>query len=205
MAAKNSLSLHVSQLPFDLTKAKLARHLEAHGVNVSEAHGLRFCYEKGSGDFSGVAFVDVLDDKSYTCALKLHRQRFGGRLMNVRPTKSKDDLATIVAAREAKLLADGLRFKIASAGDSALTAADKLEKKRSREEESGKATNKKAKKPAAAREQKKKVESKPRGSGDLEGREKWSKSKRARMRAKQKKFGTTGESQNATSTEAERP
>ena len=111
----SSLSLHVSQLPFDCSKDKLAAHFEAHGCRLSACTkgmgAVRLCMQKDGG-FSGVAFVDVADLKSVKLGLKLHRSRFGGRLVNVRPTRSPEELAAIVAKRNEALEAQGLGFKV---------------------------------------------------------------------------------------------
>mmetsp|Transcript_6798 Transcript_6798/g.12615 ORF Transcript_6798/g.12615 Transcript_6798/m.12615 type:complete len:208 (-) Transcript_6798:108-731(-) len=207
MASQKSLSIHLSQLPFDISKAKIAAHLEEHGVKISEAHGVRFCYEKDSGDFTGVAFIDVVDEKSFKSALKLHRQRFGGRLINVRPTKTKNELVGIVAARDAKMLATGLEFKVS---DSTVAATDHM-KKRPRignpeEENDGTKKSRKYKGKTSvteglqnARNQPKPAPKPAQGDGNIESREKWSKSKRARMRAKAKKVGADTGTENKTS------
>ena len=108
----SSLSLHVSQLPFDATKQRLSAHFEAHGCSVSENKGTRFCFD-AKGDPTGVAFVDVKDEKSWRLGLKLHRSRFGGRLINVRPTRTVAELAEIVKKRNEAMATAGLGWKTA--------------------------------------------------------------------------------------------
>jgi len=46
--------------------------------------------------------------------LKLHRSRFGGRLINVRPTRTEAELLEIVAKRNEGLQAQGLAYKATS-------------------------------------------------------------------------------------------
>jgi hypothetical protein len=127
LVVPSSLSLHVSQLPFDTTKAKLTAHFEAHGCGVSEEHGTRLCFD-AKGDPTGVAFVDVKDEKSWRLGLKLHRSRFGGRLVNVRPTRSPLELAEIVKKRDEAMATQGLAWKT----DAAATSGDQPGAKRPR-------------------------------------------------------------------------
>jgi len=49
-----------------------------------------------------------VDLKSVKLGLKLHRSRFGGRLINVRPTRTEAELLGIVAKRNEGLQAQGL-------------------------------------------------------------------------------------------------
>lgn len=88
------LQLYVSQLPFDTDKGKIVKHFEARGCTVSRKHGIRLISEKG------VAFIDAIDAASHAAGLKLHRKAFGGRLLNVRPMKTKDELARIVEEKK---------------------------------------------------------------------------------------------------------
>jgi RNA recognition motif-containing protein len=160
-------SLHISQLPFDASKPKLAAHFEAHGCKISEDHGIRMVFAP-NGDFTGVAFLDVKDEKSMNDGLKLHRTRFGGRLINVRPTKSKNELAEIVLKRDADLAAKGLDFKLKPA----LSKMDKAVMSR----EAG-VVKEKVRKPILTEDARQ----------VLDSRDKWSKSKKARERARLKK------------------
>jgi|AntAceMinimDraft_5_1070358.scaffolds.fasta_scaffold109782_2 RNA recognition motif-containing protein len=55
-----SLSLHVSQLAFDVSKQKLREYFAAHNCTVAEGNsGVRLCFAK-NGDPTGVAFVDMV-------------------------------------------------------------------------------------------------------------------------------------------------
>ena len=127
--AANVLSLHVTQLSFDATEMDVRHHFVSHGCAVTS---VRLVYDHGpkKKSFRGVAFVDVLDKKSQEIALqKLHHSTLLGRRINVRPTRSKQELGSIVE-RTMELVARKI----------------KLEKDRVREEERSKegATNSKA-------------------------------------------------------------
>jgi len=176
-----SLSLHVSQLPFDITKPKLAAYFEAHGCVISQEKGVRLCHNS-DGDLSGVAFVDFADKKSVVNGLKLHRSRFGGRLINVRPTKSKEELAQIVAEKEKKLISQGLDFKVKE-----LNKPRQVVKGRNIEMDTGFDKSEDAKKTA------KKLAKSQAAKETLASREKWSRSKKARERAKQKKHASSSQ------------
>ena len=53
------------------------------------------------GEFKGVAFVDLIDMAAFEKALKAHRQKIGGRKINVRRTLDPDGLASVVSRSEA--------------------------------------------------------------------------------------------------------
>ena len=100
------LQLYVSQLPFDTDKGKIVKHFEARGCTISRKHGIRLISEKG------VAFIDAIDEASHAAGLKLHRKAFGGRLLNVRPMKTKDELARIVEEKKKVLESRGINTDI---------------------------------------------------------------------------------------------
>jgi hypothetical protein len=114
-----SLQLYLSQLPFDTDKGRIAKHFEAKGCIISRQHGIRLLSEKG------VAFVDAVDRKSFLAGLKLHRQSFGGRLINVRPAKTKDELLRIVEEKKKALAAEGLEYKVNDDHDDERTGGGK--------------------------------------------------------------------------------
>ena len=107
-----SLQLYLSQLPFDTDKGKIVNHFESHGCTVSRSHGIRLLREKG------VAFIDAVDKEAHAAGLKLHRKGFGGRIINVRPVKTKQELAHIVETKKAALLKEGLEYKVTKDGSS---------------------------------------------------------------------------------------
>lgn len=89
------LSLHVTQLSFQATDYQVRSFFVEHGCTVTS---VRLVYDTSinTKTFRGVAFVDVADDDSYQQALKLNRSTLLGRRINVRPTRTKRELASIV-------------------------------------------------------------------------------------------------------------
>ena len=59
----------------------------------------------GEKHFRGVAFVDLADEKSYKRGLEFHNKPFlgSGRKVNVRPTRTKNELSEIVRKTEEKV------------------------------------------------------------------------------------------------------
>jgi hypothetical protein len=89
-------SLHITQLDFDTTEFDLRQHFVTRGCALSS---IRLVCDRGLNGkklFRGVAFVDVLDEESYKTALALDKSDMLGRRINVRPTKTKSELADIV-------------------------------------------------------------------------------------------------------------
>jgi RNA recognition motif-containing protein len=88
-------SLHVTQLSFETTDYDIRTAFVQKGCAVSS---VRLVYDRDGGHrtFRGVAFVDVADEESYRKALELDRTVLQGRKINVRPTRSKTELANIV-------------------------------------------------------------------------------------------------------------
>mmetsp|Transcript_58097 Transcript_58097/g.131633 ORF Transcript_58097/g.131633 Transcript_58097/m.131633 type:complete len:256 (-) Transcript_58097:70-837(-) len=172
-----SLVLHLSQLAFDSTKPKVVAHFENHGCTVNSTNGIRFVFDS-KGDFTGVAFLEVVNEKSSKNALKLHRSSFGGRRINVRPYKSKEELASIAEARNESLKAKGVEYRAAAAMKEKKGGADGVSKT-TEKTKSGKWQEKKEKvrKPDLTQAE----------ISSLATREKWSKSKKARERAKRAK------------------
>jgi len=131
-SSRNNLSLHITQLPFECTEAQLRNHFVAKGCRLKS---VRLVYDRSGSvrTFRGVAFVDVVDVESYNRALKqLHQSRLAGRRINVRPTKSHEELNNIVE-RTKQIVADKKK-KLLEARDE-----DKSNKKQ--EEESKKKKN----------------------------------------------------------------
>lgn len=95
--APRSFSLHITQLPFDANDLDIRQLFAEKGCIITS---IRLVYDKDEQGrnalFRGVAFVDLLDEASYEIALKLNRSRVRGRKLNIRPTRSKQELADIV-------------------------------------------------------------------------------------------------------------
>jgi RNA recognition motif-containing protein len=91
------LSLHITQIPFECTELDIRSHFAAKGCAV---RSVRMVYDEIGGkgkQFRGVAFCDVADEQSYELALKvIHRSRLLGRKINVRPTRTREELSNIV-------------------------------------------------------------------------------------------------------------
>jgi RNA recognition motif-containing protein len=92
-------SLHVTQLIFDATEFDVRHHFASKGCAVTSVR-LVYDYDdsgRHNKTFRGVAFVDVLGEESYNIALsQLHKSTLLGRKINVRPTKTKQELGNIV-------------------------------------------------------------------------------------------------------------
>lgn len=130
---RNQFSLHVTNLPYNATKEEIVQTFVEKGCRVISTrlvynyHTSKRDNEKkktkvtNSNGFTGVAFVDVADERSYKLGLEMDKgiwgqshdhendQQFGRgwkrRRINVRPTKTKDELAQIVAQTKLKLAA----------------------------------------------------------------------------------------------------
>ena len=89
-------SLHVTQLSYEANEHGIRTIFAEAGCLISS---IRLVYDGIGAErtFRGVAFLDVCDEESYKKALALNRRMLLGRRMNVRPTKSKDELIDIVA------------------------------------------------------------------------------------------------------------
>jgi RNA recognition motif-containing protein len=90
-------SLHVTQLSYDATDFDVRHHFVRVGCAVTSVR-LVYDFEYArTKTFRGVAFVDVADPDSYTTALEtLHGSVLLGRKINVRPVKTRQELAAIV-------------------------------------------------------------------------------------------------------------
>ena len=101
-------SVHITQLPYEATVREVRSLFEESGCTITST---RFVYgrdtRKGHSEqsFRGVAFCDFSDKTSFDNALKLNKSLFPGhgRRMNVRPTKTREELADIVEKREKML------------------------------------------------------------------------------------------------------
>ena len=119
-----TFSVHITQLPYKATEFDLQKYLFAHGC--TNIVSIRFVYDQGdtfqsyhqdrqqqpSMDkkngrvFRGVAFCDLKDQPSYTAALALNKTYLMGRRINVRPTKTVQELKTIVQQTREQLQND---------------------------------------------------------------------------------------------------
>ncbi|KAI2498111.1 hypothetical protein MHU86_16363 [Fragilaria crotonensis] len=104
---KSTFSLHLTQLSFDTKEYDIRTLFEKSGCILTS---VRKVYDRSGSEktFRGVAFVDVADKKSYDMALALDRRVLLGRRINVRPTKTKEELADIVE-RTKELVAEKIR------------------------------------------------------------------------------------------------
>ena len=96
-------SLHITQLPYDSTDFDLRKLFAEQGCAITS---IRLVYDRDTEGrktvFRGVAFVDFLDNPSYQKALKLHHKTsVRGRRLNIRPCRSKEELADIVTKTQA--------------------------------------------------------------------------------------------------------
>ena len=116
-------SLHLTKVPFDATQTTIRYAFIEKNCTVTS---VRLVYDTNQKTrertFRGVAFVDLADESSFDIGLKLHNTAFLGskRKVNVRPTRSRNELSEIVKKTEERV---------------AMLIARSKEKKRSREEE----------------------------------------------------------------------
>ena len=112
-----NLSLHITQLPYDTNELDLRRLFAEQGCRISS---IRLVYDRDEHGrktlFRGVAFVDLLDLDSYESAIKLNRKcTIRGRKLNVRPTRTKQELSDIVE-RTQKLVQEKIRMSTGNGG-----------------------------------------------------------------------------------------
>jgi len=126
----NKFSLHVTNLPYNSAKEDIMQAFLERGCKITSTrlvynyHTSRRENEKkktkpaNSNGFTGVAFVDVADEKSYKLGLDMDKTMWGQdsndneknfgrgwkrRRINVRPTKTKEELAQIIAQTRLKV------------------------------------------------------------------------------------------------------
>jgi RNA recognition motif-containing protein len=109
---KQVYSLHITQLPYDSTEFDLRKLFAEHGCSITS---IRLVYDRDTQGhktvFRGVAFIDMYDSNSFEVALKLHhRTSIRGRKLNVRPCRSKEELAEIVE-RTKELVTEKIRHQ----------------------------------------------------------------------------------------------
>lgn len=162
-----SLSLHITQLPYDTNELDIRKLFAENGCMASS---IRLVYDRDASGrktvFRGVAFVDLLDTPSYEKGLKMnHKCSIRGRKLNIRPTRSKQELADIVSKTK-ELVQEKIRNQLVkeNSGDDGGVEDDdekkkvasskkqrKKEKKRLKRAKA-KAKNNKHKKPTAGEE-----------------------------------------------------
>jgi len=118
------LSLHITQLPYDANELDLRQLFMEQDCAITS---IRLVYDRDLEGrktvFRGVAFVDFADQGSYDRARKLHhRTSIRGRKLNIRPCRSREELAEIVARTEL-LVREKIR-KQKELGDRTQPAAD---------------------------------------------------------------------------------
>ncbi len=94
--ASKNWSVHVTQLSYEANMPSIRKLFTDQKCNVQS---IRLVYDKQTQKFRGVAFVDFKDESSMQLGLKLNMKSWKGRKINVRPTKSKQELADIVQKR----------------------------------------------------------------------------------------------------------
>ena len=111
----NKYSLHMTQLPYDANEWDIRQVLSQNGcgdeydefgTSNSTISSIRLVYDRDSQGrktlFRGVAFVDFTTIEAYKTALSLHHKvKLRGRKLNLRPTKTKNELAQIVSQTQA--------------------------------------------------------------------------------------------------------
>lgn len=102
IGAPCSFSLHVTQLSFEATEFDIREHFSAKGCFIKS---IRMVFDRGLNGrtFRGVAFIDLQDAESYKRALELHKSKLRGRKINVRPTRTKEELSEIVMQSKEKV------------------------------------------------------------------------------------------------------
>lgn len=154
-------SVHITQISFQANQLDLHRHFATHGGCMVSS--VRLVYDKGldrQRQFRGVAFIDLADFDSYQKALELDKSILMGRKINVRPTKSTQELSNIVQTTQ-QLIATKIRSsKDQSNGttrkDVPLKRAHKATKPRNRESDQKLTKKERNKRAAILRQQKKK-------------------------------------------------
>ena len=100
--SRKDFSLHITQLHFDTTEWELRQFFVQYaGCSFSQ---VRMVYDQGVDGkpvFRGVAFGECSNEAQYKAALQLHQSphRLHGRRINVRPVRTKAELADLVAQR----------------------------------------------------------------------------------------------------------
>ena len=109
-SVNGKFSLHVTQLPYSTDQNSIRKVFSNRGCLVTS---VRCIYDHDTQKFKGIAFVDVANSKSFETALKmdkmhwvepeknnkekdLKKQKQKFRRINVRPTRTKEELANIV-------------------------------------------------------------------------------------------------------------
>jgi len=123
---KSPFSLHITNLPYSSTKEAIMKAFEDKECRIASTRLVhnyhstrqdRMINKKNQGNYSftGVAFVDMVDKGSYRKGLNMDKMQWlekgaksrdsRGRFrkINIRPTRTKGELAEIVKKREEKL------------------------------------------------------------------------------------------------------
>lgn len=170
-------SLHITNLPYHLQKHDIEEAFKNKGCDIISTrlvynyHVSRRTYkDERRGDkqvtnengFTGVAFIDVRDEKSYTLALSMDKSVLGEdnnekngqgrgwrrRKMNVRPTKTQKELADIVKNTKQKVQEQKEEYKKMKSEEVKKNDSDKdkTPKKKRKVDENGEGKNSSVKK-----------------------------------------------------------
>lgn len=170
-SSTTDLSLHITQLPYDTIELDLRRLFAEHGCAVTS---IRLVYDRDDKGrktvFRGVAFVDLLNSASYDKALSLNRKStIRGRKLNIRPTRSKQELADIVT-RTRELVQEKIKKQLedGNANDGSKKSESPKSSKKEQDKQKKKKKEKKEKAKAAKAQSKLKSKHDP-PSGRAEG------------------------------------
>ena len=141
-------SLHITQLSYDATDFDIREHFIRHGCMNIPSIRLVYDYHDAKGDglkqkqkkFRGVAFVDIYMDtyESYAALIQqLHGSIMLQRKINVRPVKSKVELASIVQQTKAyvnqqiQIEKEKKKLKLSATNDGVAVGDKPIKKKKS--------------------------------------------------------------------------
>jgi RNA recognition motif-containing protein len=133
-ANPTNLSLHITQLPYDTNDLDIRRLFSEQGCFVTSIRLVCDQDENGRKTvFRGVAFVDLANVESYQTALEMDRKhKVRGRKLNVRPVRSKEELADVVTRAN---VTEKIRKQLEDGPVQKEGGADKKEKKKKKEKD----------------------------------------------------------------------
>jgi hypothetical protein len=133
-ANPTNLSLHITQLPYDTNNLDIRRLFSEQGCFVTSIRLVCDQDENGRKTvFRGVAFVDLANVESYQTALEMDRKhKVRGRKLNVRPVRSKEELADVVTRAN---VTEKIRKQLEDGPVQKEGGADKKEKKKKKEKD----------------------------------------------------------------------
>lgn len=147
-SGNKTYSLHITQLPFDANDLDIRQLFAQQGCIITSVRLVYDRDERGRKTlFRGVAFADFLDAASYENALKLNRASVRGRKVNIRPSRSKEELADIVSRTKELVQAKIEKSKSAQGDDNATSVAQRKKEKKQEKKAKKKSKLKKHKTP----------------------------------------------------------